>query len=103
MAKLTQRHLDVLRLVADGHTYPEVAGKLYISAGTVRSHVMAILVALDARSMTHAVHIAHCQGILNGQSAEHSDAVAVVEQAFAMGYRLALLPFPGEPRTEGGA
>lgn len=94
--KLSPRHLDVLRLASAGHTYPEIAEQLSVSKGTVRSYVSALLVTLDARSMTHAVHIAHCQGILDGQTAEWSDAVAVVRQAFAMGYRIALSPTPNE-------
>lgn len=90
--KLTPRHLDCLRLAAEGHTYPEIAAQLHISTGTVRSHISHILVALDARSTTHAVHIAHRDGILEGGTVEHADAAAVARLAFTMGYRIALVP-----------
>lgn len=35
---LTERELDVLRLVALGHTNPEIASKLYVSVRTVEAH-----------------------------------------------------------------
>lgn len=35
---LTERELEVLRLVALGHTNPEIAGKLYVSVRTVEAH-----------------------------------------------------------------
>lgn len=40
---LTAREKDVLRLIARGYTYKEIAGRLYISRKTVESHVSAVL------------------------------------------------------------
>ena len=39
MASLTQRELEVLLLLGEGHTYAAVAGRLFISQSTVRNHV----------------------------------------------------------------
>ncbi|MFJ4696767.1 two component transcriptional regulator, LuxR family [Streptomyces sp. TverLS-915] len=41
--KLTQRERDVLRLIARGHSYKEIAKELFISVKTVESHVSAVL------------------------------------------------------------
>jgi DNA-binding NarL/FixJ family response regulator len=41
--QLTSREREVLRLIARGYTYKEVAGQLTISAKTVESHVSAVL------------------------------------------------------------
>lgn len=40
---LTQRELEVLELIRDGHTNPAIARQLRISVGTVKNHVNAIL------------------------------------------------------------
>ena len=52
--RLTQRELDVLRYVAQGHTNRRVAAELSISVETVRSHVSNILAKLEAPSRTAA-------------------------------------------------
>jgi DNA-binding NarL/FixJ family response regulator len=41
--RLTARERDVLRLIARGYTYKEVAAELYISVKTVESHVSSVL------------------------------------------------------------
>ncbi|RPI27366.1 MAG: hypothetical protein EHM70_17935, partial [Chloroflexota bacterium] len=55
---LTGRELDVLRLVAMGLTYNEIANQLYISVNTVRSHVKALYGKLGADNRTRAIEIA---------------------------------------------
>jgi DNA-binding NarL/FixJ family response regulator len=40
---LTPREQEVLRLIARGYTYKEIAGRLILSARTVESHVSAVL------------------------------------------------------------
>lgn len=47
---LTTRELDVLRLVARGLTNAEVAAELFISLGTVKSHLAAVQTKLEARN-----------------------------------------------------
>ena len=52
---LSERELEVLRLMAAGLSNHEIADKLIISTGTVKSHVHSILGKLDARDRTQAV------------------------------------------------
>jgi DNA-binding CsgD family transcriptional regulator len=54
---LTERELEVVRLIARGKTNREVGEKLYISEETVKSHVRHIISKLRAENRTHAVAI----------------------------------------------
>ncbi len=51
---LTERELEVLRLIATGATNREIAGALVISQGTVKNHVSNILSCLGLRDRTQA-------------------------------------------------
>ncbi len=53
--RLSQRELEVLRLVAQGMNNREIAGTLFISENTVKKHVRRILDKLDLRSRLQAV------------------------------------------------
>jgi DNA-binding NarL/FixJ family response regulator len=53
--RLTERELDVLRLVAGGYSNKEIGRVLGISDGTVKNHMTEILQKLGARDRTHAV------------------------------------------------
>jgi two-component system NarL family response regulator len=55
---LTQREQQVLALIATGKSNPEIARVLYITPGTVRVHVHAILHKLGVRDRTQAVIVA---------------------------------------------
>jgi DNA-binding NarL/FixJ family response regulator len=48
--QLTQREREVMRLIARGYSYKEVAARLYISVKTVESHVSAVLRKLQLSS-----------------------------------------------------
>ena len=61
---LTPRELEVLGLVADGKSNKEVATTLFITEGTVKSHLIAILRKLDAADRTQAVTLALKRGLL---------------------------------------
>lgn len=61
---LTKREQDVLRLIADGASTPEVAAGLYISTKTVRHHLSSIYEKLDSRDRTQAVLRAVRMGII---------------------------------------
>jgi DNA-binding CsgD family transcriptional regulator/tetratricopeptide (TPR) repeat protein len=55
---LSRRELDVLRLVVEGRSNPEIATSLYISHKTVRNHVTNILAKLGVESRTAAATFA---------------------------------------------
>ena len=62
---ITKREEEVLQLIADGCSTPEVAGKLYISQKTVKNHLASIYQKLDARDRTQAVLQAVRMGIVH--------------------------------------
>ena len=55
VAQLTPRQTDLLRLVADGHTNAQIARRLGLSEGTVRTHLENIYGRLQVSSRTAAV------------------------------------------------
>jgi len=61
--KLTERELDVLRLIAKGINNSEIANQLHLSEGTVRNHVSAILEKLNVSDRTQAAVIAIQHGL----------------------------------------
>lgn len=61
---LTEREIEVLRLVAGGCSNKVVADRLVISEDTVKGHVRNILSKLNASDRTHAVTIALRRGFL---------------------------------------
>jgi NarL family two-component system response regulator LiaR len=62
-APLTQRELDVLRLVAQGLTNQDIAQELVVSEGTVRFHVSNILSKLHLANRTQAALYAIQEGL----------------------------------------
>jgi NarL family two-component system response regulator LiaR len=60
---LTQREVEVLRLIAQGYENKDIAGKLVISEATVRTHVSNILGKLHLASRTQAALYALREGI----------------------------------------
>lgn len=61
--KLTERELDVIRLLAKGMPNNEIASHLHLSEGTVRNHVSAILEKLNVSDRTQAAVIAIQHGL----------------------------------------
>lgn len=61
---ISAREEEVLQLVADGMSLPEVAGALFISIKTVKNHLASIYTKLDARDRTQAVLRAVRMGII---------------------------------------
>jgi DNA-binding NarL/FixJ family response regulator len=61
---ITRREEEVLQLIADGCSTPEVAEKLFISQKTVKNHLASIYQKLDARDRTQAVLQAVRMGIV---------------------------------------
>jgi ATP/maltotriose-dependent transcriptional regulator MalT len=66
---LSDRELDVLRLLAERRSNPEIAGALFISRATVRTHVDNILGKLGVHSRAEAVDVAQRHGLLAGGGA----------------------------------
>jgi len=62
---ITRREEEVLQLIADGCSTPEVAAKLFISQKTVKNHLASIYQKLDARDRTQAVVQAVRMGIIH--------------------------------------
>ncbi len=64
LTDLTDRELDVLRLIAEGATNREIADRLIISEGTVKNHISNILGRLQLRDRTQAAIYAREMGLL---------------------------------------
>jgi two-component system, NarL family, response regulator DesR len=55
---LTTREIEILRLTARGRTVADIASDLFLSPGTVRNYLAAVVTKLNARSRVDAVRIA---------------------------------------------
>ncbi len=62
---LTGREFDVLDLLCKGHSYKEIAYKLFIAVGTVRHHIKNIYYKLHVHSKSEAVAKALKERIVN--------------------------------------
>ena len=60
---LTAREVEVLRLVASGHTNQEIADTLFISVTTVQRHLANVYTKIDARGRADATAYALQHGI----------------------------------------
>ena len=61
---LTDRELEVLRLIAEGHSNAEISQRLYLALSTVKGHNLRIFNKLQAQNRTEAVARARELGLL---------------------------------------
>jgi len=61
---ITKRELEILELIAQGLSNREIAGKLFVSESTVKTHSSRLFEKLSAKRRTQAVQIAKENGLI---------------------------------------
>lgn len=64
LPKLTEREIEVLRLLATGAANKEIARTLFVTEATVKSHLAHIFTKLDVDSRSRAIHVARETGLI---------------------------------------
>lgn len=62
---LSQRELEVLKLIVEGKSNPEIAKLLYLSPNTIKTHVRSIMNKLSVDDRVQAAVIALRSGLVN--------------------------------------
>ena len=68
--RLTERELEVLRLMSRGMSNSEIAAALYLGEATIKTHVGRVLTKLNARDRVQAVVAAYESGLVSPGTAE---------------------------------
>ena len=61
---ITARELEILQLIAAGHSNREIGEKLYVSENTVKTHAASVFEKLSAKRRTQAVQLAKEAGLI---------------------------------------
>lgn len=64
LPKLTEREVEVLRLLATGASIKEMARALFVTEATVKSHIAHIFTKLNVDSRSRAIHLAQETGLI---------------------------------------
>jgi DNA-binding NarL/FixJ family response regulator len=68
LSRLTEREREVFELIAQGLSNSEIAERLFLTDGTVKTHVKHIFEKLDARDRTQVVILAYELGVIRPRS-----------------------------------
>lgn len=77
-APLSDLETDVLRLSAEGHSYPEIGRLLGRGTAAVQDTRQRAILKLGAKSSAHAVLLACRAGLLDGRPQRHGDHAGYV-------------------------
>ena len=61
---LSARELEVLQLIADGLSNQQIAGRLFVSVNTIKTHVSNLFVKMDVQRRTQAIEMAKRLGLI---------------------------------------
>ncbi len=71
LASLSERELDVLRLLATGKTNADIAAALHIGSATVKTHLANLMAKIDVHDRSQAVVVAYESGLIRPGQHDH--------------------------------
>jgi len=63
--KITTREMDILKLIATGHSNTEIASQLFLSSETIKTHRSNLMRKLNARNAASMVARAFQKGLMS--------------------------------------